>query len=550
MLRLLSIQNYALIQSLELSFDSGLSAITGETGSGKSILLGALGLVLGKRADHKVIGRDEKKCVVEATFSIGASHKSFFDDNNLDHWPETVLRREISAGGKSRAFINDTPVTLDLVSGLGAELIDIHSQQENGLINDQDFRLKVLDTTAKNKKERTNFEKAFEDWQETKKDLIRLENQNKTAKDDLDYLAFQLRELDTANLDGVDLTELNEEVTTNQNAEEIKEVLNGLAHRLDVDEQSVLNHLRLSLQGLGSIAHVSAALKELFERLKSAEIELSDLSGEAYRMAEESEIDPERALMLETKLNEINRLLQKHNLQDLEELRVYRDDIRSRISLISTSDDRLEELRKDLLAKDEFMLATGGILSKTRLKAIPSVEKRVLSILTELGLERARFEIGLQPNEETSSQGLDFIDFGFSANPGHPIQEIELVASGGEMARVMLAFKSAFSQITSLPCLILDEIDTGVSGEVARKVGKVLQKTSSNMQLLTITHLPQVASLAHHQFKVFKTMSATSTETHVKLLTKEERIIELAEMISGKISSDASLQSARDLMAN
>lgn len=550
MLRLLSIQNYALIQSLELTFENGLSAITGETGSGKSILLGALGLVLGKRADHKVIGRDDKKCVVEAIFSIGTSHKSFFTENNLDHSTETVLRREISATGKSRAFINDTPVTLDLLSGLGAELIDIHSQQENGLVNDQEFRLKVLDTVAKNSKIRSAFELSFEDWQEAKKAVTRLENQNKTAKDDLDYLAFQLNELDTANLDGFDLSELNEEVTTNQNAEEIKEVLNGLSHRLEEDEQSVLNHLRLSLQKLGNISHVSTALKELFERLRSAEIELSDLSGEAYRMAEESEIDPDRALVLETKLNEINRLMQKHNLQDLEELRVYRDDIRSRIGLINTSDDRLDELRKDLGAKEELMLKCGAALSETRLKAIPSVEKRVLGILTELGLERARFEIGLRPNDEMTSLGLDFIDFGFSANPGHPIQEIALVASGGEMARVMLAFKSAFSQITSLPCLILDEIDTGVSGEVARKVGKVLQKTASNMQLLTITHLPQVASLADHQFKVFKTMSDTSTETHVKLLTKDERIIELAEMISGKISSDASLQSARDLMAN
>jgi DNA repair protein RecN (Recombination protein N) len=550
MLKQLSIQNYALIQSLELTFQEGLSAITGETGSGKSILLGALGLVLGKRADHKVIGRDDKKCVVEATFSIGTRHKSFFSEHQLDHWEESVLRREISASGKSRAFINDSPVKLDLLSTLGAELIDIHSQQENGLINDQDFRLKVLDSTAKNQQALGAYQKAFESWQLAQKALSAMESQNKSAKDDLDYLAFQLKELDDAKLDGVDLQNLQEEVTTNQNSEEIKEVLSGIAYILDEDEQSVLSHLRLSLQKLGNIAKVSASLNDLHVRLKSAEIELNDISSEAYEIAEKSAIDPERAEMMENKLNEVNRLLQKHHFQDLEELRVYRDELRDRIGLISTSDERIEELRKDLLVKVKDMNDKGEILTQTRLKAAPKVENLVLGILKDLGLERARFEIGIKPNDEASIKGQDKVDFGFSANPGHPIQEIELVASGGEMARVMLAFKSAFSQITSLPCLILDEIDTGVSGEVARKVGKVLQKTAENMQLLTITHLPQVASLANHQFKVYKTMSDTSTETHVKLLAQEERIIELAEMISGKISSDASLQSARDLMAN
>ncbi|MCB0760878.1 MAG: DNA repair protein RecN [Flavobacteriales bacterium] len=549
MLKHLSIQNYALIQQLDLDFQSKLTAITGETGSGKSILLGALGLILGKRADHKVIGRDNKKCVVEATFTVAAPFKPFFDSNQLDFWEDCIVRREISGSGKSRAFINDTPVTLDTLTDLGQLLIDIHSQQDNRLINDAFFRLKVVDTAAHNEKEIQVYREGFESWHKAKWEYQQLKSAQQTAQSDLDYMQFQWQELEELQLDRINQEELEDELNVIRNAETIIEAVGGLSEMLRNGEENIINHLRTSLNRLHPIADVSAGVKDIYDRLKSAEIELNDLALEAESIADSTQSDPERAQEIEDRLNELYRLQQKHRVEDVAALIALRDELATRIDNVANHDERLHKLKDQVETLYQELVVRGAKLSATRRKSAPLVAEMVRERLAALGLEHARFEIGIEAQPQPDEHGLDVIDFQFSANPGHAMQALETVASGGEMARVMLAFKCAFSSITSLPTLILDEIDTGVSGEIALKVGRVLRHSANDMQVITITHLPQVAAQADHHFKVAKSIANNMTETGVQVLNQEDRIQELAEMIAGKKVSDATYKSVRELLA-
>jgi DNA repair protein RecN (Recombination protein N) len=549
MLKKLSINNYALIDNLEISFAGGLNILTGETGAGKSIILGALSLILGQRAESKYFFNQQKKCVIEGTFAIGEFHiKAFFEENDLDHEDETVLRREISADGKSRAFVNDTPVNLNVLKQLGEMLIDIHSQHATLEINDPIFQLLVVDSVAKHNELLTEYHTNYKAYRKHLTTLQQLIGESDKAKAELDYQQFQYDELEKANLVTDEQPQLELELATLNNAEEIKRNLLGAYHLMNEGEVSALIQLKEAGHQLSSLEKFNPFIGELHQRLNSAVIELKDIAAEIDDLEQRTNIDEERAVEINARLSLIYTLQKKHRVTTNEELLAIQDELSEKIQQALFGDERIVELQLQTAAEKEALQKLSTTLSKQRTAAIPSIEQQVQKKLTVMGMEHAALKIENKVAEDFDQNGIDHIRFLFSANKGHTLAEMSKVASGGELSRLMLAIKSLIASYTALPTIIFDEIDTGVSGEVANKVGQVMEQLSANLQVITITHLPQIASKGQSHYFVYKDNETATTYTRIKQLDEKERVLEIAKMLSGDNPGESALQNARELL--
>ncbi len=549
MLQKLSISNYALIDSLEIGFGSGLNILTGETGAGKSIILGALSLILGQRAESRYFFNQQKKCVIEGTFSVGDFHlKQFFEDNDLDYESETVLRREISIDGKSRAFVNDTPVNLNLMKDLGEKLIDIHSQHATLEINDPEFQLLVVDAVAGHDELLSDYRTKFKAYKKETAKLERLIQQSDKAKADLDYYQFQFDELEKAALTAGEQDTLEQELYTLSNAEEIKRNLLGAFFLMQDGETSAIIQLREAGHQLSSLEKYNPQIAELHVRLTSAVIELKDIASEIEIIEQQTHTNEARAVEVNNRLSMLYNLQKKHRVSSNTELMQLQDDLSEKIQQAVFGDEAIEKLRKQLDADKAEIEKLAANLSANRKKAIPVIENNVLDALTEMGMGNAALKIGLEADRPPGINGFDAVKFLFNANKGHALAEMSKVASGGELSRLMLAIKSLIAQNTALPTIIFDEIDAGVSGEVANKVGQVMEKLAGNLQVIAITHLPQIASKGENHYFVYKDDEGAATNTRIKQLNKDERVTEIAKMLSGDKPGESALQNARELL--
>ncbi len=549
MLKKLSISNYALIDNLEISFAGGLNILTGETGAGKSIILGALSLILGQRAESKYFFNQQKKCVIEGTFAIGEFHiKAFFEENDLDHEDETVLRREISADGKSRAFVNDTPVNLNVLKQLGEMLIDIHSQHATLEINDPIFQLLVVDSVAKHNLLLDDYRAKYKAYKKNLNHLQQLISESDKAKAELDYQQFQYDELEKANLVADEQPQLELELATLNNAEEIKRNLLGAYHLMNEGEISALIQLKEAGHQLSSLEKFNPFIGELHQRLNSAIIELKDIAAEIDDLEQRTNIDEERAVEINARLSLIYTLQKKHRVTTNEELLTIQDELSEKIQQALFGDEKIVELQLQIAAEKEALMQLATTLSKQRAAAIPSIEQQVQKTLTVMGMEHSVLKIENIVAGDFDQNGIDHIRFLFSANKGHTLAEMSKVASGGELSRLMLAIKSLIASYTALPTIIFDEIDTGVSGEVANKVGQVMEQLSQNLQVITITHLPQIASKGQSHYFVYKDNETATTYTRIKQLDEKERVLEIAKMLSGDNPGESALQNARELL--
>lgn len=545
----LSIKNYALIEDLNISFDTGFTTITGETGAGKSILLGALSLVLGKRADLSSLKDKGKKCSIEAEFTLnGYGLEDFFNVNDLDYEPQSFLRREILPSGKSRAFINDTPVTLDVLSTLGGRLVDIHSQHQTLQLTENDFQFRVVDALAHNEGLLTNFHKGLDEYTSATKELKRLVLFKNEAEKELDYNSFLLQELEKAPLRTGILEELEEEHEELNNVESLLELLSK-AHQLLNEEQmgvlasiTQLKQLTQKLEGFGT------KYGALNDRVQSVTIELADLAEGIEGLSEAIEPNPERLEEVSGQLQTLHDLLKKHHLGSIEELIALKKELSEKVSTSLNVDTTIQQLEAKVSLKKAELLAIGKEISQQRKLAIPKLKQQLTTIIANLGMQAASFKIEIEETDTFKRNGIDELLFQFSANKGSDFGELKKVASGGELSRIMLAIKAILASYEKLPTLIFDEIDTGVSGEISNKMGEIMKEMGGTMQLFSITHLPQVASKGMHQFKVFKEETEKSTSTRIKRLTDKERIEELAEMLGGKTFSDSAITHAEQLL--
>lgn len=549
MLKSLSVSNYALIEKIELSFHPGLTAITGETGSGKSILLGAFGLLLGERADSKSIRRAEQKCVIEATFDLAQFDLSdFFQQHDLDYDEHTTIRREISPGGKSRSFVNDTPVQLSVLKSLGEQLVDIHSQHENSLLGERSFQFEVIDAFAKHHDLLKLYAAHFVTYKKLKTELEHCLVNEQKMREEFDFLQFQLTELEKMDLDAIKQDELEQELETLQHAESIKAALLAVSELIDSEERSVLSALQQSKQGLLKVAAFHSYSDELARRLESCYIELKELAREAAQVESEVVFNQQKIDQLQDRLSNVYQLLQKHRVPQVTDLVLLRNTIREKIGLHSNLDERILELKKQLQTETEALLSLCNRLTEGRKKAAKSAAEQVKKYFQLLQLDHAELEVSISPSDDFNSHGKNDIQFLFKANKGGAFLPIRQVASGGEISRVMLAIKASISHYRQLPVLILDEIDQGVSGEAGVKMGDILRDISGTLQVLSITHLPQIAGKAQHHYKIYKTSTQHETFTSVSALEGEDRVNELAEMLSGKSYSTAAIANARELL--
>lgn len=550
MLTFLHIQNYALIDELTIDVSSGFTAITGETGSGKSILLGAFGLLLGERADAKSMRHKDSKCVVEATFDLThCDLQSFFEEHDLDYENQTVVRREIAAGGKSRSFVNDTPVQLNVLKMLGARLVDIHSQHENSLLAERSFQFEVVDAFAGNGVTLNNYRSKFNRWNELRSEYAELSERLAQWQQEQDYVQFQLQELERAELEQLNQEELESELNTLQHADQIRQVLFSVGEILDGAEQSVLSRLSLAKSHVGKVSAHSTALQEFFIRLESSSIELRELSRDVESFAAGVSVDESKAEQLGERLSLVYQLQKKHRVQTVEELRDLLIHLRTRAFSSEELEQRIHACDKERGACEAELSELADSLSRARTRGAELAEKEMQQYFGQLSMEHAEVKLHLETKEEFDAWGKNQLSFLFKANKGGQFQPIHKVASGGEISRVMLAIKASISKHKQLPVLILDEIDQGVSGEVGLKIGGILKDMSASMQLLTITHLPQIAGKAEHHWKVSKSVQADTTITSVELITGEQRVNELAEMLGGKKKSAAALANAKELLA-
>ncbi|MCJ8210669.1 DNA repair protein RecN [Mucilaginibacter sp. RS28] len=549
MLKQLSINNYALIDNLNISFGNGLNIITGETGAGKSIILGALSLILGQRAESRYFFNQQKKCIIEGHFRISDFHlKQFFEENDLDHEEETILRREISADGKSRAFVNDTPVNLTLLKQLGEKLIDIHSQHATAEINDPAFQLMVVDGVAKHTDLLSDYQAKYRTYKKNSSKLQQLIADNDKAKADLDYYQFQFDELESAKLDADEQEHLEQELYSLNNAEEIKRNLLSGVYLLQDGESAALIQLKEAAQQLSALEKYNPAIAELRDRINSTIIELKDITAEAEQIEQQTVTDEQRADEVNQRLSMIYNLQKKHRVSSNAELLAIQEDLSEKIQQALFGDEEIESLRKEIDQQKKELEQLAGQLSANRKKALPEIEKQVLHTLAEMGMANSLLQIEQKPLPELTATGTDHIRFLFTANKGHALAEMSKVASGGELSRLMLSIKSLIARYTALPTIIFDEIDTGVSGEVANKVGQIMEQLSQNLQVITITHLPQIASKGDSHFFVYKDTRADITYTQMKQLSCDERIMEIAKMLSGDKPGESALQNARELL--
>ncbi len=551
MLQQLAINNYALIDNLEIGFDRGLNILTGETGAGKSIILGALSLILGQRAESRYFFNQQKKCVIEGSFKITGFHlKAFFEENDLDYETVTVLRREISADGKSRAFVNDTPVNLNLMKQLGEKLIDIHSQHATLEINDPEFQLLVVDAAAKHADLLISYQGKYRSYRKAVSRLQQLTDESEKAKADLDYFQFQFDELEKAALQPDEQEIMEQELYAFNNAEEIKRNLTGANYLMQEGETSAVLQLREAGHQLSALEKYSPEVAELYQRLNSAVIELKDIASEIEQLEERTQINEERAYEINNRLTLIYTLQKKHRVSSNEELLAIQDDLSAKLQRAISGDEEIGELQEQISLQKEELEKLAGELSANRKAALPEIEGQVMQTLAEMGMGNAILKIEQQrtPGYELTKNGADQIKFLFTANKGHALSEMSKVASGGELSRLMLSIKSIIARYTALPTIIFDEIDTGVSGEVANKVGQIMERLSQNLQVITITHLPQIASKGNSHYFVFKDNEGTATATRIRQLNAKERVTEIAKMLSGDNPGDSALKNARELL--
>lgn len=549
MLKTLSIQNYALIKDIRIDFNGGLSIITGETGAGKSILLGALSLLIGQRADTSVLFDTSRKCIVEGTFQISAyGMNGFFEENELDYANETTIRREITTDGKSRAFINDTPVNISLLKLLGDKLIDIHSQHENLYLENPGFQLEILDTIANQHQLIQQYKENYQAYRKLQTEFDSLREANEKQKSDLDYLQFQFAQLNEAKLKADEQEELETEYQTLSHAGEIKMHLGFVSEALSGETNSLIITTKECIQHLHKIKDIFKQGNEYLSRFESLLIELKDIYPSIDKLAAGIEDNPDRLEFVKQRLDLINSLLQKHKLSTIAELIILKEKLSKQINSIVTADEKLEQLQKEIEKQKQSLLKVAGELTARRKQSAPGLEKRVEEILHQLGMPNAVFcvELGIAP--DFTPTGMDRIRFLFSANKQSAPQEISKVASGGEMARLMLSIKAIIAQTMALPTIIFDEIDTGVSGDIADKMGNIIANLASFTQVINITHLPQIASKGKSHYLVYKQDQQEFTYTHIKLLTSNERITEIAKMLSGEQLSDAAINNARELL--
>ena len=551
MLKRLAIKNYALIDNLDISFSKELNIMTGETGAGKSIILGALSLILGQRAESKYFFNQQKKCVIEGTFLVnGFQLNEFFAENDLDYDLETVLRREISSDGKTRAFINDTPVNLTTLKKLGEKLIDVHSQHATLEINDEDFQLLVIDTVAGNQNLLNNYREVFRSYKKSQARLKELINQSEKSKSDLDYFQFQFDELEKANLFIGEQAELEQELDSLTHAEDIKKNLVSSISVLSENEPSAIVQIKEAAVNLANAEKYNPEISILTERLNSCLIEIKDILSEIERIEQSSLINEERLQKVSDRLDLIYSLQKKHRVGSENELIAVRDQISNKLNSILFADEDIEKLKIEVDSLYKEVLTHSIQLDKTRTECIPKVEMQVMDTLTEIGMPNAVLKIVNDTLSEGKfdQNGNNQIRFLFSANKGQSPLPINKVASGGELSRLMLSIKSLIAVHTALPTIIFDEIDTGISGEVALKVGHIMEKLSKNMQVIAITHLPQIASKGDTHYRVYKDEKGDITNTNITKLNEEERIFELAKMLSGDNPGESAIQNARELL--
>jgi DNA repair protein RecN (Recombination protein N) len=549
MLIKLYVQNYALIKDMDVNLEEGLTIITGETGAGKTILLGALSLILGNRADTSVLLEKNEKCIVEGTFRTeGYDFTDFFTSNELDYEPITILRREINPAGKSRAFINDTPVTLNLLKELGDRLIDIHSQHQTLMLSDNSFQLNVIDSFAGTIKLKEDYRRSYYKYRSLKKEYTEAKEKTDQNKADLEYYQFQLAQIEDAKLIDGEQEELEKEQELLEHAGEIKLALGNASDLFSSDGNSILTNLREAKINLSKIISYMPHLKEMLNRAESSYIELNDLAGEIEKLAVTVEADPDRLIRITDRLDTIYSLIQKHRVSSLSELIIKREEIRKLVNSIITGDDHIIELDSVLLKETENLTKLSAGISNKRKAVLHDVEKRITELLRQLGMPNARFQISLKSLPDFTPSGTDHADFLFSANKQVEPENLARIASGGELSRVMLSLKSLLTKNTNLPTIIFDEIDAGVSGGVADKVGQILAGMGKYMQVVNITHLPQVASRGTKHYHVYKDESKSETITRIKLLSPDERIFEVARLLSGREITETAIKNARELI--
>ncbi|MBE9467118.1 MAG: DNA repair protein RecN [Bacteroidetes bacterium] len=549
MLQSLSINNYALIDKLNIKFNKGFSIITGETGAGKSILLGATSLILGQRAESSILKNKDNKCIIEGVFDISEYNLAdFFKNNDLDFEKFTILRREINSNGKSRAFINDTPTNVSILKELGSKLVDIHSQHQNLILNDIQFQLLVVDTMAQHENLLDEYKNNFKEYKKLNTELNNLIEKSEKAKQDLDYLQFQFNNLEEANLIPDEQKELESNLETLTHAEEIKTNLSKAYHLLSGEGEtsiSQINEVKLLLTQLNNFFPKST---DLTQRVESVLIELNDISNETEIISSDVEYNPDKIAIIKKRLDLIYSLQQKHRVSTIIELIEIKANLQSQINEISSSDTEINELTAKLKNKHDDLVKKANKISGQRKKVIPDIEKNIIELLQNLGMPNATFKIVQNKAEQLSTDGFDTVTFLFSANKKVEMQSISKVASGGELSRLMLSIKSLISQSIALPTIIFDEIDIGVSGDIADKMGNIMLNMSQNMQVVSITHLPQIASKGQYHYTVYKDDDNDTTTTNIKLLDDDERIVEIAKMLSGESVTDAAFENAKDLL--
>jgi DNA repair protein RecN (Recombination protein N) len=549
MLSKLIIQNFAIIDQLEIEFHQDLSIITGETGAGKSIILGALGLLLGNRADVKSLKKTDQKCVIEGHFKLSdLDLKDFFDEHSLDYDVDSILRREINTEGKSRAFINDTPVNLSILKTLGEKLVDIHSQHETITLNNKHFQLSVVDSVCNHKNLLKEFLKGFKTFQEQKNTLQHLITTSEKSKAEFDYLQFQFDELNSASLKASEEKELEIEQQQLTHAEEIKTALNNITQILAESDQAVSSQLKNSVNLLGNIEKYNPRITDLKSRLSTSLIEIKDIVSELEEEAMQTSLDPSRLSIIEERLNLIYKLQQKHRLKSSEELLELKNQIEQKISAYAGIDDQIAQLKSAIEKNEVALNKIAKELSNNRKNGIQSLSKKINELLIDVGMPNAIFEVSHEVESSLSESGFDKITFLFSANKGFSPSELSKVASGGELSRLMLCIKSIIAQNEKLATIIFDEIDTGISGEVANKVGSILKSLTKNMQVISITHLPQIAGLGDAHYFVYKDLKKDKTYTNIRILSMEERVVEIAKMLSGDNPSEIALETAKELI--
>lgn len=554
MLKKLDIRNFTLIDHLEMALYPGFSVITGETGAGKSIVIGAIGLLLGNRADAKQVKRGCDKCIIEATFDLSIYHsdvlKDFFEDNDLDYEPEEcLLRREVNANGKSRAFINDTPVTLALMRELGEQLIDVHSQHQNLLLSKEDFQLNVVDIIARDRQQLADYRAAFAEYRSAQRRLEELREQIATSRDNEDFLRFQQKELSEANLASGEQEQLEQEAELMSHAEDIKRALHEADYGLSGDDTGIVNLTRSIAAQLRSVADVYPEAQELAERLESCFVELKDISQEIASKVDDVEYDPQRFNLITQRLDTIYTLQQKFHVQTVDELLDRLNGINAQLDNIDNSDEELQELERSVEKLHAVCVEKAVVLTDMRRKSATLVEQELSKLLVPLGIPKVRFKVEVSP-ADLSTNGADKVMFLFSANSSTDMQPVSQVASGGEIARVMLSLKAMISKAIGLPTIIFDEIDTGVSGRVAEQMAHIMRDMGkANRQVICITHLPQIAAVGSTHYKVAKQETEQGTVSTMTQLSDEQRITEIAQMLSGSDVSQAAVDNAKSLLA-